>query len=103
LLDRSVYPDRKMFFADLARIMREEIADLSGRGCTYLQMDEVPIAVLCDPNNREIVRRRGEDPEELIDDDIEAINDSIKQRPANMTVCAHLCRGNRVTAWRRRL
>jgi hypothetical protein len=33
--------------------MREEIADLARRGCTYLQMDEVPIAVLCDPKNRE--------------------------------------------------
>jgi 5-methyltetrahydropteroyltriglutamate--homocysteine methyltransferase len=95
LLDRSVYPDRKMFFADLARVMREEIADLAGRGCTYLQMDEVPIAVLCDPKNREIVKRRGENPEELIDDYIEAINESIKERPATMTVCVHLCRGNR--------
>jgi len=95
LLDRSVYPERKSFFADLARVMREEIADLAARGCTYLQMDEVPIAVLCDAKNREIVRGRGEDPDELIDDYIGAINDSIKERPANMTVCVHLCRGNR--------
>jgi 5-methyltetrahydropteroyltriglutamate--homocysteine methyltransferase len=95
LLDRSVYPDRQMFFADLAGVMREEIADLARRGCTYLQMDEVPVAVLCDPKNREIVKRRGEDPEELIDDYIDAINESIKGRPANMTVCVHLCRGNR--------
>jgi 5-methyltetrahydropteroyltriglutamate--homocysteine methyltransferase len=95
LLDRSVYPDRKMFFADLARVMREEIADLAARGCTYLQMDEVPIAVLCDAKNRDIVRGRGEDPDELIDDYIDAINASIKERPANMTVCVHLCRGNR--------
>jgi 5-methyltetrahydropteroyltriglutamate--homocysteine methyltransferase len=95
LLDRSVYPDRKIFFADLAQVMREEIADLAARGCTYLQMDEVPIAVLCDTKNREIVRGRGEDPDELVDDYIEAINDSIKERPAHMTVCVHLCRGNR--------
>ena len=95
LLDRSVYPDRKLFFADLARLMREEIADLATRGCTYLQMDEVPIAVLCDPKNREIVKRRGENPEELVDEYIEAINESIKERPVNMTVCVHLCRGNR--------
>jgi methionine synthase II (cobalamin-independent) len=95
LLDRSVYPDRKMFFADLARVMREEIADLAARGCTYLQMDEVPIAVLCDAKNRDIVRERGEDPDELIDDYIDAINDSIQERPASMTVCVHLCRGNR--------
>jgi 5-methyltetrahydropteroyltriglutamate--homocysteine methyltransferase len=95
LLDRSVYPDRKMFFADLARVMREEIADLAARGCTYLQMDEVPIAVLCDAKNRDIVRERGEDPDELIDDYIDAINYSIQERPASMTVCVHLCRGNR--------
>jgi 5-methyltetrahydropteroyltriglutamate--homocysteine methyltransferase len=95
LLDRSVYPDRKMFLADLAGVMREEIVDLRQRGCTYLQMDEVPIAVLCDPKNRETVRRRGEDPEELVDNYIWAINESIKERPTNMTVCVHLCRGNR--------
>jgi 5-methyltetrahydropteroyltriglutamate--homocysteine methyltransferase len=95
LLDRSVYPDRKTFFADLARVLREEIADLARRGCTYLQMDEVPIAVLCDPKNREIVSRRGEDLDELIDDYMDAINESIRERPANMTVCVHLCRGNR--------
>jgi 5-methyltetrahydropteroyltriglutamate--homocysteine methyltransferase len=95
LLDRSVYPDRKIFLADLATVMREEIADLAQRGCTYLQMDEVPIAVLCDPNNREIVKQRGEDPEELIDNYIDAINESIKDRPESMAVCVHLCRGNR--------
>ena len=95
LLDGSVYPDRALFLADLSRVMREEIADLADRGCTYLQMDEVPIAVLCDPNNREIVKSRGEDPQELIDNYIDAINQSIMAKPASMTVCVHMCRGNR--------
>ncbi|MGH7091530.1 MAG: 5-methyltetrahydropteroyltriglutamate--homocysteine S-methyltransferase, partial [Stellaceae bacterium] len=95
LLDRAVYPDRALFFADLARIMREEIADLGARGCTYLQMDEVPIAVLCDPRNQAVVRARGEDPDELIDTYIGAINDSLRARPAGMTVALHMCRGNR--------
>ncbi len=95
LLDRSVYPDRAALFADLARIMREEVADLAARGCTYLQMDEVPIAVLCDPQNQETVRRRGEDPDALIDIYIDAINQSIAERPAGMTVAVHFCRGNR--------
>jgi 5-methyltetrahydropteroyltriglutamate--homocysteine methyltransferase len=95
LLDRAIYPDRAAFFADLARIMREEIADLAARGCTYLQMDEVPMAVLCDPKNRDIVKQRGEDPDALIDDYIDAVNASIRDRPAGMTVCVHFCRGNR--------
>ncbi len=95
VIDRAAYGNREALMADLARIMREEIADLAARGCTYLQMDEVPLAVLCDPNNREIVRGRGENPEELIDTYIEAINESIKDRPAGMTICVHFCRGNR--------
>jgi 5-methyltetrahydropteroyltriglutamate--homocysteine methyltransferase len=92
--DRNVYPTREEFFADLARIMREEIADLAARGCTYLQMDEVPVAVLCDPRNREAVKRRGEDPDQLIDAYIDAINNSLRDRPPGMTVCIHMCRGN---------
>jgi 5-methyltetrahydropteroyltriglutamate--homocysteine methyltransferase len=92
--DRAVYQRRDDYFADLARIMREEVADLASRGCTYLQMDEVPIAVLCDPKNREVVKGRGEDPDELIDTYIDAINASIRDRPSGMTVCVHMCRGN---------
>jgi methionine synthase II (cobalamin-independent) len=94
VLDRASYGNRHDLMADLARIMREEIADLAARGCTYLQMDEVPLAVICDPNNMEVVRQRGDDPGELIDLYVDAINNSIKDRPADMTVGVHLCRGN---------
>jgi 5-methyltetrahydropteroyltriglutamate--homocysteine methyltransferase len=92
--DRAAYPDRHAYFAALVAVMREEIADLARRGCTYLQMDEVPIAVLCDPKNQARVRARGENPDGLIDTYIDAINQSIAQRPAGMTVCVHMCRGN---------
>jgi 5-methyltetrahydropteroyltriglutamate--homocysteine methyltransferase len=93
-LKDSPYPDRMAFFADVTAIYREEIADLARLGCTYLQIDEVPIAVLCDPKNHARVRERGEDPESLIDDYIAAINDMVRDRPPSMTVCVHLCRGN---------
>jgi 5-methyltetrahydropteroyltriglutamate--homocysteine methyltransferase len=94
VLDRTAYGNREKLMDDLARIMREEIADLAARGCTYLQMDEVPLAVICDPKNMEVVRARGDDPDELIDLYIDAINHSIIDRSAAMTVCVHLCRGN---------
>jgi 5-methyltetrahydropteroyltriglutamate--homocysteine methyltransferase len=74
--------------------MREEIADLASRGCIYLQMDEVPLAVICDPKNMEVIRKRGDDPDELVDLYIDAINNSLRDRPATMTVCVHMCRGN---------
>jgi 5-methyltetrahydropteroyltriglutamate--homocysteine methyltransferase len=40
------------------------------------------------------VRDRGEDPEQLIDDYIAAINAAVRTHPAGMTICLHLCRGN---------
>lgn len=94
VLTRSVYPDRDKLMDDVAKIMRQEIADLAARGCTYLQFDEVPLAVICDPNNMEVVRRRGDDPDALIDLYLDAINLSLQDRPDNMTVAVHLCRGN---------
>ena len=93
-LANSPYNDRMAFFADVCAIYRREIDDLGKRGCTYLQIDEVPIAVLCDPANRARVSKRGENPDELIDDYIAAINDAVSDRPAGMTICVHLCRGN---------
>jgi 5-methyltetrahydropteroyltriglutamate--homocysteine methyltransferase len=94
-LARSPYAgDRKAYFADIAAIYRQEIAALARLGCKYLQVDEVPLAVLCDPKNQETVRARGEDPQLLIDDYIDLMNASVRDRPADMTLCVHLCRGN---------
>jgi 5-methyltetrahydropteroyltriglutamate--homocysteine methyltransferase len=93
-IDAKVYPDIDQFFDDLARAYREEIADLADRGCTYLQMDEVPLAVICDPRNKDIVRSRGEDPDKVIDAYIDVINASIRDRPDTMAVVLHMCRGN---------
>jgi 5-methyltetrahydropteroyltriglutamate--homocysteine methyltransferase len=94
-LQRSPYRgDRQAFFADVAGIYRQEVADLAALGCRYLQIDEVPTAVLCDPRNQDVVRARGEDPAALIRDYIAVINAVVRDRPPEMTVCVHLCRGN---------
>jgi len=94
-LAKSPYAgDRKAYFADIAAIYRQEIAELAKLGCKYLQVDEVPLAVLCDPKNQEIVRARGEEPQKLIDDYVDLMNDSVRERPSDMTLCVHLCRGN---------
>ena len=90
----SPYGDVDEYFADVVAIYHEEIADLRGRGCTYLQIDEVPIAVLCDPKNQEIVRARGEDPEQMIERYIRVINEVAAAAPEGMRVCVHMCRGN---------
>jgi 5-methyltetrahydropteroyltriglutamate--homocysteine methyltransferase len=90
----SPYATRAEYFAAVAAIYRQEVAALAAAGCTYLQIDEVPTAVLCDPRNAEIVRARGENPDLLIDDYLGLINAAIADKPADMTVVVHLCRGN---------
>ena len=87
-------PMRETFFADLAAIYREEIADLAKAGCRYVQLDEVAIAMLCDPAIRDKVASAGQDPDELVDLYIEAINDCVAGAPADMVVGIHMCRGN---------
>jgi 5-methyltetrahydropteroyltriglutamate--homocysteine methyltransferase len=98
-IDRKAYPDIQEFFDDLARVYREEIADLAARGCTYLQLDDTNLAYLCDPKLRQGARDRGDDPDELPHIYARLINESIRDRPPGMTVCIHLCRGNFRSAW----
>jgi methionine synthase II (cobalamin-independent) len=98
-IDRRAYPDLAQFYADLARVYSEEVADLSAAGCRYLQLDEVNFAYLCDPQLRREVQSYGEDPEQLPHSYARLINGAIATRAADMTVCMHLCRGNFEGAW----
>jgi 5-methyltetrahydropteroyltriglutamate--homocysteine methyltransferase len=90
----SPYADAHEYMADIARIFREEIAELASLGCTYVQIDEVPIPVICDPGVQATIARRGEDAMALIDLYVDTINDAIRDRPPGMTVVVHMCRGN---------
>ena len=90
----SAYDRAQAFFGDLGRVYQAEMADLAARGCRYVQIDEVAVAILCDPAAREKVKAAGEDPDRLVDLYIDAINEAVKGRPKGMTVGVHVCRGN---------
>src|SRR5919199_5984885 len=98
-VDESVYPDIELFFDDLARVYREEIAALAELGCTDLQLDDTALPCNCDERLRAAVRERGEDPDRLTERYARLINSAIASRPAGMTVAMHLCRGNARGAW----
>ena len=89
--DRNVYPDDERFFADLVAVYRDEIADLVHAGCRYIQLDEVAIALLCDPAIRAKVERAGADPDALVDLYIDAINRAVAGCPptwSSASTCA---------------
>jgi 5-methyltetrahydropteroyltriglutamate--homocysteine methyltransferase len=92
--ERGLYADSKAFFADLAVVYQEEIAALDAAGCRYVQIDEVAVALLCDPTIRGQVKAVGADPDALVDLYIDAINQAIAKRSADMVVGVHMCRGN---------
>jgi 5-methyltetrahydropteroyltriglutamate--homocysteine methyltransferase len=92
--DPAVYPDAGRFFADLAAVFRQEIAGLAAAGCRYLQIDEVAIALLCDPAIRGRVAAVGAHPDGLVDLYIDALNQAVADCPAEVVVGVHMCRGN---------
>lgn len=98
-VDKRTYPEMDTFFADLARVYREEIHALADLGCTYLQLDDPNLAYLCDEKMRQGVRQIGEHPDQLPRTYAKLINECIQDRPAGMTVCMHICRGNFRSAW----
>jgi 5-methyltetrahydropteroyltriglutamate--homocysteine methyltransferase len=92
--DPGVYASAKEFFADLGKVYQQEIAGLAKAGCRYVQLDEVALAVLCDPAAQAKVRAAGGNPDELVDLYVDAINEAVKGRPSDMVVGVHMCRGN---------
>jgi len=98
-ISRQAYPDLDDFWADVAAAYRAELKALGEAGCRYVQLDDTNLAYLCDPKMREGARQRGDDPDELPRRYARVINDAIRDRPAGMAVCIHVCRGNFQSAW----
>ena len=92
--DRAAYPEAETFFADLAKIFREEIAALAKAGCRYIQLDEVAVALLCDPAISAQITQVGSNPDRLVGFYIDSINQAIAQCPADVVIGVHMCRGN---------
>jgi 5-methyltetrahydropteroyltriglutamate--homocysteine methyltransferase len=90
----SIYPDMNDFYRDLGQTYRLAVRAFAESGCRYLQLDEVNFAYLCDPNLREQVANRGDDPERLPLIYAGMINAAISDIPPDMTIAMHLCRGN---------
>ena len=95
----AVYADDSAYWDDLVGVYRAEIAALGEAGCRYLQLDEVPLAMLCDPSIREQVTGLGGDPVALVATYIDMLKRILAGRPATMRIAMHLCRGNFRSRW----
>lgn len=99
-ISQEAYPELEPhFYEDVAQCYKTELQTLAEAGCTYLQMDDTNLAYLCDPKMREGVKSRGDNPDELPLKYAQLINSAISEKPKQMRVCVHLCRGNFKSAW----
>lgn len=102
--EKEIYPTEESFFADLADVYKELIAELYARGCRNLQFDDTTWSLfLQDNTGTEVegqvlaggfVESLGLDPKETIQLFVDTVNDVLASKPADLTVGMHVCRGN---------
>jgi 5-methyltetrahydropteroyltriglutamate--homocysteine methyltransferase len=93
-IDKKTYPTMERFWDDLGQAYKKAVRGFADAGCRYLQLDEVFIAMLCDPKYRAQMTARGDDPQKLGPLYGDLINAAMSDIPADMTIAMHLCRGN---------
>ena len=96
---KDVYPELDAFFDDLAKAYKDAVAGFYQAGCRYLQFDDTVWAYLCSQKELDLARQRGDDPSGLQQTYARVINEAIKDRPADMTITTHVCRGNFRSTW----
>jgi methionine synthase II (cobalamin-independent) len=98
-ISRTVYPELEEFWADLGAAYRKAIGHLYDAGCRYVQLDDVGFSYLCDEKVRENFRKNGDNPDDLPRAYAQAINAALEDRPADLGVTMHTCRGNFRSTW----
>ena len=93
------YADLEVLFADTARAYKKAVKAFYDAGCRYLQMDDIFFAYLCDPKHRAEKKSQGIDPDWLISQYAKMMHDAIEDRPDDLVIAMHLCRGNFKSTW----
>jgi 5-methyltetrahydropteroyltriglutamate--homocysteine methyltransferase len=94
MMNAGVYPEMEAFYEDLGRAYNEAVHAFYEAGCRYLQLDDISFAYLCDPEQREMLRSRGDDPDRQPEIYAGMVRAALRDKPADLQVTMHLCRGN---------
>lgn len=98
-ISQEVYPNLDDFFIALAMTYRKAVRAFYDAGCRYLQFDDTVWAYLCSEGELAKMRARGDDADGLQTIYARVINYAIADRPADMTITTHVCRGNFRSTW----
>jgi 5-methyltetrahydropteroyltriglutamate--homocysteine methyltransferase len=98
-ISKQAYPDMGAYFDDLAKVYGKAIKAFYAAGCRYLQLDDTVWAYLCSKGQLAEARARGEDADKLAGIYAKIINTALKEKPADMVITTHVCRGNFRSTW----
>jgi 5-methyltetrahydropteroyltriglutamate--homocysteine methyltransferase len=99
IVSSDIYPDIGELYHDLGLAYRDAVRAFYDAGCRYLQFDDVNLAYLCDSVSREKLKSRGDDPDAMLGTWVDVVNTAISDRPADLVICTHICRGNFRSRW----
>ena len=84
---------------DIATTYQQAIQCFYEAGCRYLQFDDVSWGALFCESAREQLMAQGVDPEQLVKELAELNIESLKNKPEDMVITTHCCRGNFKSSW----
>ena len=88
---QDFYANEDELIEDIGAAYRTVIKDLYDAGCRSIQIDDCTWPVLCD---EELVKKNGIDVDRLAALYLKANNAALKDKPADLAICTHICRGN---------
>src|SRR5579872_3879202 len=98
-VSKDFYASRDAIFDDLAATYQKAVRAFYDAGCRYLQFDDTAWAYLCSQEELQKARERGDNLDGLQQVYARVINYAIAERPSDMTITTHVCRGNFRSTW----
>jgi 5-methyltetrahydropteroyltriglutamate--homocysteine methyltransferase len=94
MINMGIYPRMEDFYADLGAAYNKAVKAFYAAGCRYLQLDDISFAYLCDPEQRKMLKERGDDPEKQPQIYAGMVREALQDKPKDLVISMHLCRGN---------
>nr|WP_156324079.1 5-methyltetrahydropteroyltriglutamate--homocysteine S-methyltransferase [Bacillus sp. JCM 19034] len=98
-VNQNAYASEEEIFADLAIAYQKAIQAFYDAGCRYLQIDDTSWSLFFSEASKEVIRAKGMEPAKLSVLFQECLNKALSNRPDDLIVTMHICRGNFRSTW----
>ncbi|MBP3951194.1 5-methyltetrahydropteroyltriglutamate--homocysteine S-methyltransferase [Bacillus sp. YZJH907-2] len=92
--DLSPYTTEEELFDDLIAAYKKAIQAFYDAGCRYLQLDDTSWSLFFSEESQQLIKARGHETEALAQLFARGINESIADKPEDLVITMHICRGN---------